>query len=88
MEYNKGDIVEILNLSKEQIADILSQTDYTRSVKDVCDAIIGSRYRVESVHQAGTIKDTECVYLEGWNQGGYSAMFFTFSQIRLYHREK
>lgn len=87
-KFRKGDIIEILNLSKEQIVEILSQTNYERSVKDLCDTIIGSRYKILSVHPAGTIKDTECVCLEGWNQGGHSAMFFTFSQIRLYHREK
>lgn len=87
LEFKAGDIIEILNLSQCQIEDILSQTNYTRSVADLKTAIIGSRYKVKEVAEAGRMHNFHCVCLDGWNQGGHISEYFAFSQVRLYHRE-
>ena len=87
-EFQVGDIVEILNLSKHQIEDILSQTNATRTVENLKAAIIGARYKVEYIIRTDGFYKTNCVSIENWNQGGHSAHVFEFSQVRLYHRPK
>ena len=80
----EDDIVEILNLSKEQIDSIQSQT--CRSDTKFCKDIIGMRYRIERIYSYyNTSKQYPAEYwLKGWNHGNYCV--FTPSQLRLVYR--
>jgi len=67
-----GSIVEILNLSEEQISDIASQRclGLIEHRRMIVNDIIGQRYKVLNYYEFGNVYT-----LENWNHGGHDIHF-------------
>ena len=78
------DVVEVLNLSDNQIYDIRSQTCNVK--RNLNKDIVGMRYKLKvQVIDTRDGFEMHCT-LEGWNHGGHSAHIVEPSQIRLNYR--
>ena len=80
-KFQTGDIVEILNLSHQQIEAIKSQRCNFNI--DPAKECVGSRFEVEVVEYGG---DNFQIVLLGWNKGGFVERSFKEGQLTLHSR--